>query len=196
VNFAANKYGFFDKSDSGKNFSYYYTFSDGISINNTTIMSGPNLRKSATIWVGKLNVDPEDGNQYWWQSYNFSLEMKNQDPGEAGVTVWLFTNTKSHPWKIATESKVVTLSQEPKMVYFNVKQPFDVMDANQTFGFRFKYSETDQRQQDHIDMIWGKPINAKLVRYDFVSGLGLGNIFALLLLALLISILVERRFYR
>jgi hypothetical protein len=196
VNFVANQYGFFNKEDSGRNFSYYYTFSDGIAINNTTVLKGPSLRKSASIWVGKPNVDPEENNQYWWQSYNFTLEMKNQDPGEAAVTVWLLTDTESHPWKMASESQVVTLTQEPKMVYFNAKQPFDVLDANQTFGLRFKYSEMDQHQQDHIDVTWGKPINAKLVRYDFISGLGLSNIIILLLMALMISIFVERRFYR
>jgi hypothetical protein len=196
VNFAANQYGFFNKEESGRNFSYYYIFSDGITINNTTVLKGPSLRKSASIWVGKPNVDPEENNQYWWQSYNFTLEMKNQDPGEAAVTVWLLTDTESHPWKMTSESQVVTLTQEPKMVYFNVKQPFDVLDANQTFGFRFKYTETDQHQQDHIDVTWGKPINAKLVRYHFISGLCLGNIIILLLMALMVSIFVERRFYR
>jgi hypothetical protein len=139
-------------------------------------------------------VVPEDENQYWWQSYNFSLEMKNQDPGEASVTTSLFTDTRSHPWK-AAGSQVVTLTQEPQAVYFNVK-PFDVLDANQTFGFRFGYSETDQHQQDHIDAMEVNSINAKLVRYDFISALGLGNVLILLILAMLVSIFVERRFYR
>jgi len=144
--------------------------------------------------VGKPVVVPEDENQYWWQSYNFSLEMKNQDPGEASVTTSLFTDTKSHPWK-AAGSQVVTLTQEPQTVYFNVK-PFDVMDANQTFGFRFAYSETDQHGQNHIDGQNSDPINPKLVRYDFVSALGLANVLILLVLAMLVSIFVERRFYR
>ena len=197
VSFAANQYGFFDKTDSGKNFTYYYTFDDGIVTNNTTVLKGPNLRRSATIWVGTPVVTPEDANQYWWQNYNFSVEMKNQDPTEpsVAVTVSLFTDTPAHPWKTASDSRTVTLTQQPQTVYFDVK-PFDVLDANQTFGFRFGYSETDQHQMDHVDTVWSKPLNAKLVRYDLVSGLGIGNIIALLLLALLASILVERRFYR
>jgi hypothetical protein len=194
VSFIANQYGFFDREDSGKNFSYYYSFGDGIIANNTTIQDGPKLRKSVSIWVGKPVVVPEDENQYWWQSYNFSLEMKNQDPGEASVTTSLFTDTKSHPWK-AAGSQVVTLTQEPQTVYFNVK-PFDVMDANQTFGFRFAYSETDQHGQNHIDGQNSDPINPKLVRYDFVSALGLANVLIIIILAMMVSIFVERRFYR
>jgi len=194
VSFIANQYGFFDREDSGKNFSYYYTFGDGIAFNNTSIQDGPNLRKSVSIWVGKPVVVPEDENQYWWQSYNFSLEMKNQDPGEASVTTSLFTDTKSHPWK-AAGSQVVALTQEPQTVYFNVK-PFDVMDANQTFGFRFAYSETDQQGTNHIDAQNSYPINPKLVRYDFVSAMGLANVLAIIILAMLVSIFMERRFYR
>ena len=193
--FVASENGFFDKADSGKNFTYYYSFSDGIVVNNTTVQMGPSLRKSASIWVGKAVVSPEDKNQYWWQRYNFSVEMKNQDPEAIAVRISLLTNTKSHPWKTITEAKTVTLTQEPQVIYFNV-QPFDVMDANQAFSFGFKYSETDQHNLDHIEVVWKEPINAKLLRYEFVSGLGLGNILALLLISLLVSIIVERRFYR
>lgn len=197
VSFAANQYGFFDKTDSGKNFSYYYTFGDGIVIDNTTVLKGPNIRRSAAIWVGKPVVTPEDANQYWWQNYNFSVEMKNQDPTEpsVAVTVSLFTDTPAHNQKAAAEPRVVTLTKEPTIVYFNAR-PFDVMDANQTFGYTFKYSENDQNQCDHTGGQGSKPLNAKLVRYELVSGLGIGNILALLLMALLVSILVERRFYR
>jgi len=194
VGFVANQYGFFDKADSGRNFTYYYTFGDGIVVNNTTIQLGPNLKKSTSIWVGTSMVIPEDENQHWWGRYNFSLEMKNQESEESDVTVNLFTNTEAHPWK-ASGSKVVRLTQQPQVVYFNV-QPFDVLDANKAFDFRFKYSETDQHQMDHIDKPWSKPINAKLMKYEFISFLGLGNILAILFAALLISILIERRFYK
>jgi len=194
VSFEANEYRFFDKTDSGKTFKYYYTFGDGIVVNNTTILTGPQLRKSTTIWVGTPVVEPEDENQYWWQSYNFTLEMKNQESEEAAVQVSLFTDTKDHPGKAAASQQVI-LTQQPKKVHFNIK-PFDVLDANQTFNFWFQYSEMDQNNQDHIDKEWIKPLNAKLVRYELISGLGLGNILALLMIALLISILMERRFYR
>ncbi len=194
VRFVANQYGFFDKADSGRNFTYYYSFGDGIVVNNTTILLGPNLKKSMSIWVGTPMVIPEDENQYWWGRYNFSLEMKNQESEESDVTVNLFTNTEAHPWK-ASGSKVVELTQQPQVVYFNVV-PFDVLDANKTFDFRFKYSETDQHQMDHIDKTWSKPINAKIMKYESVSFLGLGNILAIILAGLLISIVIERRFYK
>jgi hypothetical protein len=72
--------------------------------------------------------------------------MKNQDPEEAKVQVTLFTDTSAHPWRAAA-SKEITLTQDPQVVYFNI-QPFDVMDANQSFRFKFAYSEYDQHQQD------------------------------------------------
>lgn len=185
---------FFSKSDAGKNFTYYYTFGDGIVSNETAMQDGPNLRKSISIHVEKPWVTPEDENQYWWQNYNFTLGMKNQDQEEAKVQVTLFTDTIAHPWK-AVASKEVTLTQEPQVVYFDV-QPFDVLDANQSFRFKFAYSEYDQHQMDYITKDWEKALNAKLVRYETVSWLGIGNILVILLIAFLLSILVERGFYR
>ena len=197
VSFVANQYDFFNKADSGKNFSYYYTYSDGIVVKNTSVQPGPSLRKSVSIWVGNPMVVPEDDRQYWWENYNFSLEMKNLDQEPAEVLVSLYTDTKANPWKTDTtfESKKINLTKDPQTVYFNVK-PFDVLDANQTFGFSFRYSETDQNQHNHIDAVGSKPLNAKLVRYEFVSGISLGNILAMLLFAFLISMFIERRFYR
>jgi hypothetical protein len=185
---------FFSKSDAGKNFTYYYTFGDGVISNATAIQAGPNLRKSVSIHVEKPWVTPEDENQYWWQNYNFTLGMKNQDPEEAKVQVTLFTDTSAHPWR-AVASKEVTLTQEPQVVYFNI-QPFDVLDANQSIRFKFAYSEYDQNQQDQITKEWEKAVNAKLVRYETVSWVGIGNVLAIFLIAFLISILVERGFYR
>ncbi len=185
---------FFSKSDAGKNFTYYYTFGDGIISNETAAQDGPNLRKSISIHVENPWVTPEDENQYWWQNYNFTLGMKNQGQEEAKVQVTLFTDTSAHPWRAAA-SKEVTLTQEPQVVYFNVR-PFDVLDANQSFRFKFTYSEYDQHQQDYTTKDWEKALNAKLVRYETVSWLGIGNILAILLIAFLLSILVERGFYR
>lgn len=185
---------FFSKSDAGKNFTYYYTFGDGIISNKTSMQSGPNLRKSVTIHVQNPWVTPEDQNQYWWQNYNFTLDMKNQEPGEAKVQVTLFTDTPAHPWR-AIASKEVILTEEPQVVYFYI-QPFDVMDANQTFRFKFVYSEYDQNEQDHIIKDWDKALNAKLIKYETASLPGVGNALALFALALLMSIIFERRFYR
>ncbi len=185
---------FFSKSDAGKNFTFYYTFGDGIVSNKTEVQEGPNFRKSVSIFVENPWVTPDDENQYWWQNYNFTLNMKNQAPEDAKVQVTLFTDTAAHPWHVAA-SKEVTLTQEPQVVSFNIK-PFDVLDANQSFRFRFAYSEYDQLQKDNIIKEWEKAVNAKLVRYETVSWLGIGNIIAILLIAFLLSILVERGFYR
>lgn len=185
---------FFRKSDAGKNFSYYYTFGDGIISNETSKKTGPSIRKSVSVHVENPWVTPEDQNQHWWQNYNFSLSMKNQAPGEAQVQVALFTDTPAHPWKFIA-SKEITLTQEPHLIYFNVK-PFDVMDANQTFRFKFAYSEYDQNQKDNIESDMSKPLSSKLVRYNLVSGLAFINIAIILLIALVLIIFVERRFYR
>ncbi len=76
-------------------------------------------------------------------------------------------------------------------------KPFDVADVNQTFSYYFGYSAPDQDGNTHSNIVISpRAINAKLIRYDTISGLGLGNILIILLMALLISMLVERRFYR
>ncbi|NMB85990.1 MAG: hypothetical protein A4E44_02281 [Methanosaeta sp. PtaB.Bin018] len=194
VQFMASQYGFFNKDDAGKNFTYYYSFGDGINVSVTGIQKGPQLKKSTAIWVGRPKVTPEDQNQYWWQSYNFSLEMKNQEPEDAQVQVSLYLDTKAHPWR-AIASQNVVLSGNPKAVYFLVK-PFDVLDANQSFRYKFEYSEYDQNQRDHIEQDAQAPLSAKLVRYDTISALSLGNVAAILLLAFVLGLLLERRFYR
>ena len=185
---------FFSKSDAGKNFTYYYSYGDGIVSNKTDNQTGPNLRKSVSIHVENPWVTPEDENQYWWQNYNFTLNMKNMGAEDAKVQVTLFTDTISHPWS-SVASKEVTLTQEPQVVYFNVR-PFDVLDSNQSFRFKFEYSENDQHQQSNRIMEWERALNAKLVRYETISWTGIGNVLAILLIAFLLSILVERGFYR
>lgn len=194
VNFIASQYGFFNKDDAGKNFTYYYSFGDGINVSVTDIQNGPQLKKNTAIWVGRPKVTPEDQNQYWWQEYNFSLEMKNQQPEDAQVQVSLYLDTKAHPWR-AIASQNVMLSENPRTVFFLVK-PFDVLDANQSFRYKFEYSEYDQNQKDHIEQDAQAPLSAKLVRYDTISALGLGNVAAIMLLAFLLGLLLERRFYR
>jgi hypothetical protein len=194
ADFLANQYGFFGKADSGKNFTYYYSFGDGINITNTTMQDGPRLRKSTAIWVDNAKVVPEDEFQYWWQSYNFSADMKNQEQGNVKVLVTLFTDTPAHPWK-AVATQEVTLTPEPRPVFFTVK-PFDVQDVNQTFKFKFTYSEYDQHQKDFIEAAGARNIGAKLIKYEIASPVGLANIFIILLASLLAGMLIERRFYR
>ncbi|OPY47390.1 MAG: hypothetical protein A4E47_00299 [Methanosaeta sp. PtaU1.Bin028] len=194
VDFRANEYGFFSKADAGKNFSYYYSFGDGINVSETELQQGPNLRRSALLYVDNPRVMPEDENQYWWQNYNFSIDMKNQESGEAKVAVTLLTNTPSHPWK-RVASKEVVLGQDRAVVSFNVR-PFDVLDANQTFSYRFMYTEPDQHQKDYTEAERKQPIGAKLVKYHLVSLPMFLNLGLLLLLTLLAGMVVERRFYR
>ena len=120
--------------------------------------------------------------------------MKNQEPEEIKVQVALYTDTKSHPWKAVSTQEVI-LSGDQRTVFFNVR-PFDVLDANQTFRYRLAYSEYDQNLKDNIEQSGQGPLNAKLVRYDTISAMGLGNVAIILLFAFLLSILVERRFFR
>jgi hypothetical protein len=195
VVFIANQYGFFNKDDAGKNFTYYYSYGDGIAVNRTNTMFGPNLRKNIALWVEERPlVVPEEESQYWWQDYNFSVNMKNQDPGVARVSVSLFTDTEAHPWKIV-DTKDVEVGQELRPVYFNIK-PFDVLDAGKNFSFKFKYSELDQREKDSVNMRWIKPINEKLLKYDIASFPIVINLFGIMFAAVLCGILIERRFYR
>ncbi|MDD1751851.1 MAG: hypothetical protein LUQ38_02025 [Methanotrichaceae archaeon] len=192
--FKANEYGFFTKDDAGKNFTYYYTYDDGVDANKTERLAGPNLRKSVTLSVAKPLVVPEDENQYWWQNYNFSVNMKNMEEGIARVSVSLFTDTEAHPWKIV-DTKDVDVGQEMNPVYFNVK-PFDVLDVGKNFSFKIKYSEFDQDQKDFVQMISPKAINQKLLKYDIASLPIALNLFAILSIAILLGIFFERRFYR
>ena len=77
VSFKANQFGFFSESDAGKNFTYYYSFDDGINSNRTGVQSGPNIRQGPKLYVDKLNVTPQSSNCYWWQWYTFNIRAKN-----------------------------------------------------------------------------------------------------------------------
>lgn len=192
--FEASQYGFFGESDAGKNFTYYYTYGDGINITNTSIYDGPHIKTSPKLWVENPKVVPDDENYYWWQKYNFSVDITNQDPGDYDVAVTLYTNTPSHPW-LKVDTKTVRVSKKPQTVFFEA-YPFDVSDCNKTFSYRFKFSEYDQNGRDRIERSEAKLINPRIVRYDLAS-LPIGfNIFMIVLTSLLIGVFIERRFYR
>ncbi|MCX6673570.1 MAG: hypothetical protein NTY37_07310 [Methanothrix sp.] len=193
VVFMAGDYGFFSKDDSGKNFTYDYTISDGINTTNTRSFDGPNLRKSVTLYVEDPKLSGEK-NQYWWQDYNFSIGMRNQEAGTAKVRVSLETYTPSHQWKPAA-SNDWDISSQGTTVWYNVR-PFLVEDANQPFRYRFVYDEVDQHSSNSREGIGEGKINAKLVKYDIFSIPALVNWLALLCIALAGAVLVERRFYR
>jgi hypothetical protein len=191
--FVAGDYGFFTKDDSSKNFTYYYTVSDGINTTNTSYFYGPNLRKSVTLNVDDPKVSSEKS-QYWWQDYNFSIAMSNQESGTAKVRVSLETYTPSHQWKPAG-SNDWDISGEGTTVWYNVR-PFLVEDANQSFRYRFVYDEVDQKNGNSREGIGEGKINAKLVQYSLFSAPALLNWLALLCIAMVGAILIERRFYR
>jgi len=193
VVFMAGDYGFFSKDDSGKNFTYYYTVSDGINTTNTSHFMGPNLRKSVTLNVDDPKLSAEKS-QYWWQDYNFSIRMSNQEAGTAKVRVSLETYTPAHQWKTAA-SDDWDISGDGTTVWYNVK-PFLVEDANQSFKYRFVYDEIDQHSLNSREGIGEGKINEKLVQYSLFSIPALLNWLALLCIAMVGAILIERRFYR
>lgn len=89
VSFKANEYGFFKEDDAGKNFSYYYSFDDGINSNVTEIMKGPTIRKGPKLSVDKLGFSSTSENYYWWEKYGFNLRAKNLNPEEYEVSFTL-----------------------------------------------------------------------------------------------------------
>jgi len=190
--FVASQYGFFGEGDAGKNFSYFYTYGDGLNGNSTEIFSGPYLFPSPKIFVSDPDVEPADENRYWWQDYRFSLKVKN--PEISNLRIDLYTSTPSHPNRYQ-ETKTINTSEDAQDVLFDLR-PFDVSDANQSFTYYFKYSATDQNSRESTGGISGDGINRKIVKYPIYSKVTVANILAVLLAALAVGIVIERRLYR
>lgn len=193
VIFKASQYGLFGESDAGKNFTYYYTYGDGINITNTSIFDGPHLRTSPKLWVENPKLVPEDENYYWWQKYNFGVDISNQDPGDYNVTVTLYVDTPSHPW-LKVETKDVKVSKSPQTVLFDA-HPFDVTDTNQSFAYKFKFSEFEQHGNDFIEAS-GAKINSKVVPYAIYDPIMVFNLAMMLSLIVGGSLLIERKLKR
>ena len=191
--FKASQNGFFGEGDAGKNFTYYYTYGDGINITNTSIFDGPHLRTSPKLWVENPRMVPEDENYYWWQKYNFGVDIANQNPEEYNVTVTLYVDTPSHPW-LKVETKTVKVSKAPQTVSFETS-PFDVSDTNQSFSYKFKFSEYDQHGNDLIEAS-GARINPKVVPYAIYNWVMLFNLASMLILIVIGSLLIERKLKR
>ena len=97
---------------------------------------------------------------------------------------------------MASQSVIVPTNDSIDILFKDM-HPFNVADANQTFSYYFRYSAPDQDSRSQSNTKIGPMvINAKLIRYDTISGLGLGNVLIILIFALLVGTLVERRFYR
>ncbi len=186
VDFRSAEYGFFGEDDAGKSFQYYYTYSDGLNSSNTTIMPGPRFKPSPKIEVSNLEVVPESANAYWWQRYNFSVQVRN--PSSDEVKVSLITSTPANPEKFIGEQ--VVMPGEEKTVSF-VAYPFDVSDCNCTFSYSFRYSAPDQYGADQNGTL-GMTVSPKLVKYPIYSPWMMVNIVLLILIP--IVPIIARRF--
>ncbi|MBN1235424.1 MAG: hypothetical protein JW999_05155 [Methanotrichaceae archaeon] len=191
VSFKANEYGFFREDDAGKNFTYYYSFDDGINSAVTEIMKGPNIRKGPKLSVDKLGFSSTSENYYWWEKYGFNLRAKNLNPEEYEVSFTLSTRAGNNEWT-TVDSKTVKIGPDPVEVHFNNTKPFQVTDAGETFYYRVKYSEYDQSGKDSIEQT-GVRINGKIVPYKIYDWIMILNLVPMLILIMLGSFLIERK---
>jgi hypothetical protein len=190
--FSNLEHSIFGEMDAGKNFSYYYSYNDGIDVRTTDVMLGPHLRSNPKIWIKEPRMEAEDENYYWWQDYSFGLQVKNPELEELKIT--LYTSTPAHTNK-KIESTIIGPSEDYVDVEFSEVNPFDVLDADQTFSYRFQYSAPDQNREYFIDSP-GKKINPKIVRYAIYSPVMVLNILFIIVISLLGGIMIERNFYR
>ena len=193
VSFKANEYGFFNEDDAGKNFTYYYSYDDGIdfiSKDPVDPFNGPNIRKGPKLSVDKLGFSSASENYYWWEKYGFNLRVKNLNPETYDVAFTLSTRTGNNEWN-TVETKTVRIGPDPVEVNFNNTKPFQVTDAGETFYYRVKYSEYDQSGKDTMERT-GVQINGKIVPYDIYSPVMFLNLVPMLFLILLGSFFVER----
>ena len=199
--FSTKDKGIFDESDAGKNFSYRYSCTDGvIGGENTTwseVMSGPVLRPISKIRVSNPMIRPESDNYYWWQKYTFGLGMKSQNNEGDTVTVTLYTDTPSSPKKpVSSQSEHISGSNYTDILFEDI-EPFNVADRNQPFHYYFTYTSPDQYGKYESTWFDGpKQINSKLISYELASIQAVGNLLAIVIVAILAGIFVERRFYR
>ena len=193
VSFKANEYGFFNEDDAGKNFTYYYSYDDGI---NSTArdpeepLTGPNLRKGAKLDVDRLGFVSASENYYWWDRYGFSVRAKNLNPEEYDVSFTLSTRTEDGEWT-TVESKREKIGINPVVVYFNQTKPFLVNDAGKTFYYRIRYSENDQSGRDSLER-QGEVLNSKIVPYRIYDGIMVFNLFLMLAVLALLGFFMER----
>jgi hypothetical protein len=201
VLFSTGDKGIFNESDSGKNFTYRYSATDGVlggpNTTWTEMMEGPHLRPLAKIRVGELLIKPEDDNYYWWQRYIFGIGIKSQNQNGEVVTVSLYTDTPSHPKKFVSSQSVRVSGENYTEVTFADARPFNVADRDHPFRYYFTYSSPDQSGKYESSWMEGpKKINPKLMQYEMASMPGAANLFLILMGALLTGILLERRLFR
>jgi len=194
VSFKANEYGFFTEADAGRNFSYYYSYDDGIdfvSRDPEVPIEGPSIKKGAKLFVDKLDFTSSSENYYWWDKYGFSVRAKNMNPETYEVSFTLCTRTDGSEWS-TMETKPEMIGSDLVVVHFNETQhPFKVTDAGKTFYYRVKYSEYDQTGKDAMEKT-GKRINAKVVPYKIYDPVMMLSLLLMLFMVTLSGLFMER----
>jgi hypothetical protein len=193
VSFKANDYGFFTEADAGKNFSYYYSYDDGIdfiSKDPEVPIAGPNIKKGAKLYVDKLDSSATSENYYWWDKYGFSIRAKNMNPEVYEVGFTLSTRTGNGKWN-TIETKTEEIGPDPVVVHFNQTQPFKVADAGKTYYYMVKYTEYDQTGKDSMEQK-GSMISAKIVPYKIYDGIMILSLVPMLILITLSGLFMER----
>ena len=191
VSFRANEYGFFSEADAGKNFTYFYSFDDGINSSKTEIQNGPYIRKGPKLYIENLDFAPQSESNYWWQWYTFNVRAKNLNPEEYDVTFTLWTKTGENDWITVGDSQNKKIGPNPKVIWFNRTEPFKVTDANETFSYKVTFNEYDQSGKKFIEAA-GTRLNAKIMPYSMSDRIILLNLFPMLLLIVIGSLLIER----
>lgn len=190
ISFNSIDYGFFSESEAGKNFTYYYSFDDGLSRNWSANNTGPNIRRAPKLYVDKLNVTPESSSTYWWDWYTFSFRAKNLNPEAFDTVFTLFTKTENSDWK-TIDHKIVKVGLEDQMIYFNKTVPFTAKDANSSFLYRIKFSEYAQTGKDFL-VADGPRINSKILQYSMTDWILWANLLPMILFIIFGSLLIER----
>lgn len=191
--FKANEYGFFAEADAGKNFTYYYSYDDGIdfvSKDPEDPLPGPSIRKGAKLSVDRPGFSYTSENYYWWERYGFSVRAKNLNPEVYDVAFTLFTRTTGGEWT-QVEAKTEKIGPNPIVVYFNRTRPFLVSDAGKTFYYKVKYSEKDQNDRDSIEG-QGKLISSKIVPYRIYDWIMVLNLSLMLIIITMVGFFMER----
>ena len=193
----------FNKTDSGKNFSYYYTLNDGIlGGKNTTATEvkndGVGIKPNPEITVEEFFSRLEGTNEsYWWQGYSFGLKAKSQNPGGSKVKVDLYAGTSIEDMHHISDKEVELSSTNYTDISFEEVHPFDVDDRDKVYQYYFTYDQPDENGDKRSPLMYGVRIDNKLLQYRIYSWeMLLGNIFPILLLTLLGGFIVERMFIR
>jgi len=194
VTFKAIEDRFFTEADAGRNFTYYYSYDDGInsvSKDPAVPLKGPNIRKSPKLDVQGLGFYSESENYYWWEKYGFKARAKNLNPDDFNVTFTLYTKTDKKEWNKVGESKKYKIGPNYVEVNFNDTKPFQVTDANETFHYKVEYNEKDVSGGNSKEGE-GEKINGKKVPYKIFDGVIILNLFPMLILIMLGGFFMER----